>query len=682
MADLSVPPAPATRRGDDVDDYHGVSVADPYRWLEDGESSEVAEWVAEHNQRTRQALDARPSWPRWHERLSALTALPTVLGATVRAEHLFVMERPAGADQFALVLRSAVDPDVAPRTLIDPATMAADAAVAIDWFKPSPDGSLVAYGLSEGGTENSVLHVLRTADGTDLADAIADTRAASIAWLPDGSGFWYTRYPAGDQYHRHVRFHALGADPADDPVVFDDLPTPQSWPDVQASPDGKHVLVSMLVGWGRIDAHLLEVSTGEWKPVVAGVEAQSSFQFHEGALVGVTSRDAPNGRLVRASLDEPDVWHTVIAERDVVLGSVESCGDELLVVASRAAVDVIERWRLDGSGGATIGDERGDLGVVAVQGLSADDGRAFITLASFDSPAAVHRFTADDGLQRWTPPAPDATLVPELTVRHLTYPSLDGTEIGIFVAHRADVRPSPDSPLILTGYGGFAIAESPTWMPNLAAWCAAGGVFAIAGLRGGYEHGEAWHHAGRRGNKQNVFDDFHAAADWLVAEGFTSRDKLAVVGGSNGGLLMGVALTQRPDIARAVWCAVPLLDMVRFPQFLIARLWTDEYGDPDVPDEFAWLHAYSPYHRVEHGGSYPAVLFTTAEGDSRVDPLHARKMAALLADASGTQDERPVFLLQADRAGHGVGKPASMRVKEGADVLTFLSWQLDAEAMA
>ncbi len=682
MADLSVPPAPATRRGDDVDDYHGVSVADPYRWLEDGESSEVADWVAEHNQRTRQALDARPSWPRWHERLSALTALPTVLGAAVRAEHLFVMERPAGADQFALVLRSAVDADVAPRTLIDPATMAADAAVAIDWFRPSPDGSLVAYGLSEGGTENSVLHVLRTADGSDLADTIADTRAASIAWLPDGSGFWYTRYPEGDQYHRHVRFHALGADPADDPVVFDDLPTPQSWPDVQASPDGKHVLVSMLVGWGRIDAHLLEVSTGEWKPVVAGVEAQSSFQFHEGALVGVTSRDAPNGRLVRASLDEPDVWHTVIAERDVVLGSVESCGDELLVVASRAAVDVIERWRLDGSGGATIGDERGDLGVVAVQGLSADDGRAFITLASFDSPAAVHRFTADDGLQRWTPPAPDASLVPELTVRHLTYASLDGTEIGIFIAHRADVAPSPDSPLILTGYGGFAIAESPTWMPNLAAWCAAGGVFAIAGLRGGYEHGEAWHHAGRRGNKQNVFDDFHAAADWLVAEGFTSRDRLAVVGGSNGGLLMGVAITQRPDLARAVWCAVPLLDMVRFPQFLIARLWTDEYGDPDVPDEFAWLHAYSPYHRVRHGGSYPAVLFTTAEGDSRVDPLHARKMAALLSDASGSQDDRPVFLLQAGRAGHGVGKPASMRVNEGADVLTFLSWQLDAESIA
>jgi prolyl oligopeptidase len=266
-----------------------------------------------------------------------------------------------------------------------------------------------------------------------------------------------------------------------------------------------------------------------------------------------------------------------------------------------------------------------------------------------------------------------------LTVTQVHYPSLDGTLIPMFVAHRIDVTPSAETPLILTGYGGFAITESPVWMPNLAAWCAAGGVYCIAGLRGGYEYGEAWHHAGRRANKQRVFDDFHAAADWLVAEGYTSRSRLAIHGGSNGGLLMGVAITQRPDLASAVWCAVPLLDMIRFPQFLIARLWTDEYGDPDVPEEFGWLHAYSPYHHVQDGADYPAVLFTTAEGDTRVDPCHARKMTAALTAASGNQAERPILLSQAGRAGHGVGKPASMRVAEGADVLTFFSWQLGIE---
>jgi prolyl oligopeptidase len=274
----------------------------------------------------------------------------------------------------------------------------------------------------------------------------------------------------------------------------------------------------------------------------------------------------------------------------------------------------------------------------------------------------------------------DTSVVPPLTVTQLTYPSLDGTEIGLFVMHRSDVEPSPDTPLMLTGYGGFAIPESPAWVVRAAAWCAAGGVFAVAGLRGGYERGEAWHRAGRRANKQNVFDDFHSAADWLVANNYTSRDLLAIEGGSNGGLLMGAAITQRPDVARAVHCAVPLLDMIRFPHFLIARLWTDEYGDPDVAEEFGWLYAYSPYHRVSEGAGYPAVLFTTAEGDSRVDPLHARKMTAMLTWASSSQADHPILLRQAGRSGHGQGKPANMRVRDDADVLAFLSWQLGIES--
>ena len=271
---------------------------------------------------------------------------------------------------------------------------------------------------------------------------------------------------------------------------------------------------------------------------------------------------------------------------------------------------------------------------------------------------------------RWAPVGDEASVA--LTVEQITYPSSDGTEIGLFVLRRPDVTPSPDVPMILNGYGGFAISETPVWSPQIVAWCEAGGVYAIAGLRGGLEHGEAWHHAGRRAHKQNVFDDFHAAADWLVDTGRASRERLAIVGRSNGGLLVGVALTQRPDLCRAVWCGVPLLDMIRFPQFLIARLWTSEYGDPDVAEEFAWLWGYSPYHHVTDGTCYPATLFTTAEGDSRVDPLHARKMAALVQAATSCADERPVLLHQEDRAGHGVGKPVSKRADELADGLAFL----------
>jgi prolyl oligopeptidase len=677
VADTPLTPPPATRRGAEGDVYHGVTVPDPYRWLEDGSSSEVAEWVAAHNSRTRQALDVRPTWRGWHERLSALVALPTTLSLAVAGECLFVLERARGADQYALVLRSAIDPDIAPTVLLDPAMLAADSAVAIDWFHPSHDGALVAYGLSEGGTESSVLHVMRVATGEVLADRIPNTRAASVAWLPDGSGFWYAVYPEGDEYHRHIRFHVLGTPVADDPVVFDRLPTPQSWPDVSISADGEWLLVHLMVGWSQVDVHLMNTATDEWAPVIEGEEAQSSFRFLDDSLVGVTTLAAPNGRVVRAPLAAPHEWTTLVADRpDAVLGRLVVCDGDLVVSASRVAVDRLERFRPDGTLVHTI-----DLGAASVVALDGDEGYLFVATATFGAPVGIASVEADGAVRQWGDPI-DRTVLPELTVTQVFYPSLDGTQIPMFVAHRVDITPSAETPLILTGYGGFAIAESPAWMPNLAGWCAAGGVYAIAGLRGGYEYGEVWHQAGRRANKQHVFDDFHAAADWLVSEGYTRRDLLAVHGGSNGGLLMGAAITQRPDLAPVVWCAVPLLDMIRFPQFLIARLWTDEYGDPDVADEFPWLWAYSPYHHVREGAQYPAVLFTTAEGDTRVDPCHARKMAALLTHASASQPERPVLLWQAGRAGHGVGKPASMRVAEGADVLSFFCWQLGVEDMA
>ncbi len=665
-----------------VDVIHGVDVADPYRWLEDGSSSEVAEWVAAQHRCTRQALDARPDRGRWHERLSALTALPTVTSCKVRGEHLFVLERAAGADQFALVLRSAVDPGAPARVLLDPASGVADAAVAIDWFHPSPDGSTVALGLSEGGTEDSVLHLLDVATATFAELRIPHTRAASVAWEPDASGFWYSRYPEGDQYHRHIRYHRIGTDPSDDPVVFVRLPTAESWSDVQASDDGRHLLVEVMVGWNHVDVHLLDRTSGEWHEVVTGIDAPSWFSFDGDRLVGVTMYDAPNGRIVAAPLSSPGVahWTTLVAERpDVVLGAPRVVGDELLHTASRVAVDGIERRSLEGQ---LLGTVAG-LGLVAVSQIEVDHGPAFCVVSSFDAPIAIwrieHEETGDAHAIRWAPDAPASADVPTLVVERHSYSSLDGTEISAFLVRRHDVSPGPDVPTVLNGYGGFAISESPTWMPNLAAWCAEGGVWVIAGLRGGLEHGETWHEAGRRGHKQRVFDDFHAAGDWLVATGRASHERLALVGGSNGGLLVGAALTQRPDLARAVWCAVPLLDMVRFPQFLIARLWTDEYGDPDVAEEFGWLHAYSPYHHVVPGTRYPAVLFTTAEGDTRVDPLHARKMAAAVQAAAVDQDERPVLLLQAGRAGHGVGKPAHMRVAEGVDVLSFLHWQLMGE---
>jgi len=674
---------PPTRRDDVVDILHGVAVPDPYRWLEDGESEEVRQWVAAQNAHTRQALDARPDRRRWHERLVALMQLPVVGALQVRGPHLFCLERPAGAEQFLLTRRSATDPSVEPVVLLDPAVGTDDAAHAIDWFHASRDGSLVAVGTSEGGSEDSVLRVLDARDGRDLGEAIPNTRACSLAWEPDGSGFVYTRYPEGDQYHRTVHRHVLGTPWEDDPVVWAEHPDPQSWPDVTVSPDGRWLLVHVLVGWARVDVHLLDRTSGTWRTLIAGEEATTSLSFAADgtSLVGVTTRHAPKGRVVRAALATPeaDAWTTLVPEGDEVIGTVAVAADELLVVTTRRAVDTVRRYD---AGGQPLGTVDGLGDAVAVSALTADrdTGDAFVVVEAFEAPTSAHLVRRGETVATPWVTVPAGGVVPDLTVTQHTYPSLDGTSIGLFLIHRRDVQPGPDVPLILNGYGGFAISETPVWSPQIAAWCANGGVYAVAGLRGGLEEGEAWHHAGRREHKQNVFDDFHAGADWLVATGRASRERLAVLGRSNGGLLVGVAMTQRPDLCRAVWCGVPLLDMIRFPQFLIARLWTSEYGDPDVPEEFAWLHAYSPYHHVVDGTCYPATLFTTAEGDSRVDPLHARKMAARVQAASSCQDERPILLYQEERAGHGVGKPVSKRADELADGLTFLGWQLGLEA--
>lgn len=669
----------ATARGTDADVLHGVRVDDPYRWLEDGDDSAVQGWVEAQNDRTRSALDRVGSRGDWHRHLVDLMSLPVVQAVQVRGDHVILLERPAGAQQSRLIARVLDDPGADPVVLADPGAGVADAAAAVDWYQPSDDGELVAFGVSEGGSENSELQVVRTDDAILLDERIPNCRAGSVAWEPDASGFFYTRYPEDDQYNRTVHHHTLGTGWRDDPVVWAEHPTPESWPSVALSPGGRWLLVSTSVGWGRSDLQLLERETDVWHDVITGQDVVTELSFlDDETLVGVTTLEAPRGRIVRVELADVGLgsaaWVDLVAERDVVITSVRPMGDSLLVAISAGGVDALERWSLDGAWHEPIEG----VGVSTIAQLTVDrsTGAGFALITGFGQPAALWR-VGEHAVERVHPMA--SADVPDLSVSHVEYPSLDGTRIGLFLVHRADLEPDSTTPTVLNGYGGFAITESPIWSPTIAAWCQSGGLYAIAGLRGGFEHGESWHHAGRRAHKQNVFDDFHAAADWLVDQGLTSRDRLAITGGSNGGLLVGAALTQRPDLCRAVWCAVPLLDMIRFPRFLIARLWTDEYGDPDLADEFEWLMAYSPYHRVRNGVSYPAVLLTTAEGDSRVDALHARKMAATLQACSADQDARPVLLHQEGRAGHGQGKPVGKRAEEQADVLAFLSWQLGHE---
>jgi prolyl oligopeptidase len=658
-----------------IDVLHGVPVADPYRWLEDGDDPEVVGWADDQNRRTRAVLDALPARPALRAQLERLLRAPVAGAPRLRGDRVFALERGGARDQAVLTVRPFDDPEAPSRVLLDPACGAADAAVAIDWYSPSPDGGLVAYGTSEGGDERSTLRVLEVDTGDQRPDVIPHCRAASVAWLPDGSAFAYTRYADdGDDYTRWVFWHDLGRDPDGDERLWgpDDLPDPTAWTDVRLSGDGRWLLFHVSLGWSRTDVHLVDRTTGRRTTVVEGEEAVTSFEVVGGRLYGTTTRGASRGRVVTAPVDDPTAWETVVPQGDAVIEGAVVAGGSLLVAESEVAVGRVRRYGLDGSGGEVLALP----GPGSVGGLDGDDAaeRAVLAFESFARPASLWRW---DGAGVTALRAEVAPVDPDAyAVEQVRYRSTDGTEVPMFLLRRSDTTPSADTPAVLTGYGGFAIAETPAWSPVGVAVADAGGLFAVAGIRGGLEFGEDWHQAGMKDRKPQVFDDFAAAADSLVEQGLTSRQRLALRGGSNGGLLVGAVLTRRPDVARAVHCAVPLLDMVRFPQFLIARLWIPEYGDPDEAEDFAWLHGYSPYHRVVGGTCYPAVLLTTADSDSRVDPCHARKFAARLQAATACGDERPVLLRVESRAGHGAGKPVPKQADEAADVLAFRFDQL------
>ncbi|MDQ6929022.1 MAG: prolyl oligopeptidase family serine peptidase, partial [Actinomycetota bacterium] len=429
----------------------------------------------------------------------------------------------------------------------------------------------------------------------------------------------------------------------------------------------------------RTDVVLIDRDSRQQTVIVEGEEASTSLQVVGDRLYGFTNLGAPRGRVVSAPVTSPRAanWETLVAESSAVIEGVVVAGGSLLVASTEHAVSRLWRYNLDGSGGEEIALP----GIGSLGALDADPAheRVFLTFSSFETPSTIWRWSRA-GIEPWTQDS-DAE-VPVLVTEQIFYESTDGARVPMFVVRAPTTTPAPTTPTVLSGYGGFAITSSPVFSPGVVAWCEAGGVYALAGIRGGGEYGEQWHRAGMLDNKSQVFDDFCAAADWLVAEGRTSPERLGIRGGSNGGLLVGAAITRRPELCRAAVCAVPLIDMLRYHQFLIGALWVPEYGDPDDPDQFATLLSYSPYHRVVDGTRYPAVLVTTAESDARVDPMHALKFAARLQVATASPEENPILLRLESRAGHGSGKPAWKLADELADTWGFLAWQLDVTGSA
>ncbi|HXE57764.1 MAG TPA: prolyl oligopeptidase family serine peptidase [Gemmatimonadales bacterium] len=671
------PPTPAVGV---VETLHGQLVADPYRWLEDGESPETRAWTAAQNALTARYLAAVPARPRIRARLERLLAIGAIGVPTPARGRYFYQYREGTQDQPVLYVRERVDgPD---RVLVDPNALNPDGTTALDWYFPSDDGRLLAYGLSEDGSEESVLHLLDVETGRPLPDRIPHTRACELAGLPDGSGFYYTRYPAPgavppgeEHYHRSIYFHRLGDDPADDPLIF--APEEKEhWPGVDLSPDGRWLLVTVARTFDQTDLYVRDRRAGGgFVPVAKGLPFSFEGQVVRDRLYLRTNLDAPNHRLFVADPAAParDRWREIVPTRpDAVLDGVRVVGEHLILSYLERATSRLRVADLEGRLRREL--ELPTLGSVFGWGGEWDGTELFYGFSSYTVPPTVYRLdltTGTTGL--WRRVAADVD--PErYVVRQVTYRSKDGTPVTMFLVHRRDLVRDGDNPTYLTGYGGFNISLTPAFSRSLFLWLEQGGVVAVPNLRGGGEYGETWHQAGMLGNKQNTFDDFIAAAEWLIAEGYTRPERLAAGGGSNGGLLMGAVLTQRPDLFAAVVIQVPLLDMLRYHRFLIARLWIPEYGSADDPEQFAWLRAYSPYHRVVDGTPYPAVLLATAESDTRVDPMHARKMAARLQAA--TSSDRPVLLRLETRAGHGAGKPVSKVLDELTDTWSFVFSEL------
>ena len=678
---MPLPPAPRTARDNVVDDLHGTRVPDPYRWLEADTSTRVGDWTDEQNARTRVVLDALPQRAVFARRLRELLSVGLLSTPRPVAGRIYHTRREGEQKQSVLYVRDSIDaPD---RALVDPNALDAAGLVTLDWYYPSPDARYVAYGLSRGGDEMSTLSVVETATGSVLPDRIPHTQRSTVAWVD--RGFYYTVHPApgsvppGDEnYYRRVRFHRLGEDPAKDDLVFGEGRPKEDILGVSTSPDGRWVLLTAFMGWAKSDLYLLDRAHAErgLATVMEGRDAIAEGFPLEDRVWLSTNLDAPNYRIVAAPCDEPGdrEWETVIPEGPDVIQGFDRTRDRIAVLRLVRATSRLTTYDLHGTGERDI--RLPSLGAIEIVDGEHDSDRVGYTFQSFTQPPIAFVADARTGETREVArlAMPRGLDVAGIAVEQTTYPSRDGTAVTMFLVHRKDVKPTGTVPTLLTGYGGFNISRTPAYFPGAAAWVEAGGLFALPNLRGGGEYGESWHRAGMLGKKQNVFDDFHAAAEALIARGWTSTRKLAISGGSNGGLLVGAALTQRPDLFAAVSCAVPLLDMLRYQNFRIARFWIAEYGSAEDPEQAEWLRKYSPYHNVRAGVRYPPVLFTTAEGDSRVDPMHARKMAALLQAQS--EDPESVVLLRVDRdAGHGIGKPLDKQVDDLADQYAFLAWR-------
>jgi len=671
-ADAATAAPPATRRGDVQETLHSVTVSDPYRWLEDQDSAETRAWINAQNEYTHKLLDSWPGRAGLEERVSELKKVERISTPIVRNGRFFYRKRAADQEQYVIYTRQGTAGKE--EVLIDPNPMSADHSTNIDIMDVSKDGKLMAYAVRVGGKDETEVHLLDVAAKRDLADVLPARVYFDVSFLPDGSGLYYsTMLDDGPR----VRFHKLATKVEADMDVFGKGYAKEAIIVGDASEDGRHLIIHVLHGAAadKVEIWAQDLQkNGPITPLITGLDARF-FGFPVGdELYLQTNYKAPNGKVVVLNMAKPapESWREAVPESETAIDNVTLAGGKILVAYVKNATSVVKAFQPDGKLAFEVNLPA--LGAVYdVQGRW-ENPVAYLTYASYAIPPTIYGSDMSSGKESMWAQVKVPLEASKFEVKQVWYASKDGTKVPMFLVYAKGTKLDGSNPVLLEGYGGFAVNNTPYFKADAIVWAERGGVYALANIRGGGEFGEAWHKAGMLDKKQNVFDDYIAAAEWLIQNKYTDPSKLSILGGSNGGLLVGAALTQRPELFRAVICWHPLLDMLRYDQFMEAQFWVAEYGAAKDPEQFKWLYAYSPYQHVRKGVKYPAVLFMTGDGDTRVAPLHARKMAALLQADTGS--DRPVLLRYELKAGHSGGRSLTQDIGDSVDQLSFLFWQL------
>jgi prolyl oligopeptidase len=668
------PECPPPTRLDSAKDTYGTTVvADPYRWLEDQQSPDTRGWIAAEQKCTDVALSRLTGREATSARLEALFRADSYEAPVERGGRYFFRKRPAGGDLSLLYIRRGVN---APEeVLIDPLPWSADHSVSVTLENVSRDGKFVYYGRREGGQDEYSLRVLDVDSKTTSPDAFPKAQYFGVEPTSDNKALYYSRVtPDGPR----TFYHRMGEDPAKDQVIFGENLGKEKILVAQLSEDGTYLVYLVLYGSGSEQTEIYVQNVKENGPVLTAVSNEKAVFFATFAgnrLFILTNWKAPQWRVFSADLARPqrEHWREFVPESDVHLEAIAAAGSKLVCQYTHNASSELKVFATDGKLQSSIALP--SLGSASSLTGRWESSELFYSFESYNAAPAIFRYNVASAKSevwaRHDVPFDAASM----EIEQVWYKSKDKTRIPMFLFHKKGLKLDGANPVLLTGYGGFDVSETPYYWPLALLWVERGGIFADVNLRGGGEFGEAWHHAGMFEKKQTVFDDFFSAAEFLIAQKYTATSKLAITGGSNGGLLMGASITQRPELFRAVVCSYPLLDMLRYQKFLEGPYWVPEYGSAENPDQFKYLYGYSPYHRVVDGTKYPATLFVTGDGDTRVAPLHARKMAARLQAASGSNN--PILLLYDTKSGHSGGRPIKKTIEEYTDVLSFLFWQLD-----